>query len=117
MSSKTRPQGIEVETPSKQSPKKTNLLWSLSVVLSVLVSGAVALGFIGKTLYVTRDEFSQREIRYEHDKTVTEQTLTHVEALLQRQESAFQRLSDSVQSLKLDVAERSSSVPTRRAAR
>jgi hypothetical protein len=82
----------------------TSFLIALSVILGVLISLGVVVGVLGKAFYVQRDEYTAKNLRDAEINTVTQQTLTRLENALGRQEAAFDRLSETVQTMKLDMA-------------
>jgi hypothetical protein len=104
--SKTHPEGIPEVAETNTQLRRKNILGSLSVALATIISMGIIWGFVGKTLYVTREEFSLREIQDAREKTVVQQTMARVETLLSRQESAFEKLSDSVQNIRIEMAAR-----------
>jgi uncharacterized protein HemX len=112
--SKTHPEGIPEVAETHSQRNRRSVLSSLSVALATIISMGIIWGFVGKTLYVTRDEFSQREIHDAAEKTVVQQTLSRVEKLLARQESAFEKLSDSVQDIRIEMASRQHEAPSRK---
>jgi hypothetical protein len=104
--SKTHPEGIPETDETEARPIRKNILGHLSVALATIISMGIIWGFVGKTLYVTRDEFSAKEIQDAREKTVVQQTMARVENLLARQESAFEKLSDTVQNMRIETAAR-----------
>jgi uncharacterized protein HemX len=82
----------------------TSFLIALSVILGVLISAGVVVGVLGKAFYVQRDEFTAKSLKDAQDSTIVQQTLTRLENALSRQEAAFDRMSDTVQTMKLDMA-------------
>lgn len=82
----------------------TSFLIALSVILGVLISAGVVVGVLGKAFYVQRDEFTAKSLKDAQDSTIVQQTLTRLENTLSRQEAAFDRMSDTVQTMKLDMA-------------
>lgn len=100
--SRTRPEGVDV--PEDPPAKKQGLLWGLSIALTAVISFGVIMGFVGKTLYVTRDEYVGHTTLNVEDKAIMRQTMQRVEDLLSRQEVAFEKLSDVVQTVRLQMA-------------
>lgn len=102
--SKTHPEGVELDEVEPRKTRGPGLLVGLSAALAVVATGAAILGFVGRTLYVTRDEYTSHTVVNVEDKAVFQQTMRRVEDLLSRQESAFEKLSDTVQTLRIQVA-------------
>ncbi len=102
------------DTDGKDQSNKRSIMGGLSVALATIISVGIIWGFVGRTLYVTRDEFSRKEIQDAQDKTIFQQTLSRMETLLARQESAFEKLSDSVQNIRVDMASRHYEQPSRK---
>ena len=93
-------------TDNDESKPRRNpsLLTVLSVGLPVLVSTAVVLGFVGRTLYATREEYSVKVLQDATDKMAFQQTLARVDGTLQEQRQAFKELSATVQTLQIQMA-------------
>lgn len=106
--SATRPEGIPTEEPAEEAPrrKSQSFLWMSTTILGIIISVSVVLGFTGRTLFVTRDEYNASAIQYAQDKTVFLQTLAKIDNLMARQERAFDELSKTVIDLRLQAASR-----------
>ncbi len=100
----TNPEGSPTLDLTPGAGGRSGTLVGMSVALGIVVSAALIIGFVGKTLYVTREEYGTHNIQYVQDKTVFQQTLQRVEALMSRQERAFEQLSDTVQTVRIQVA-------------
>ena len=98
------PTGTMPDTRMMSKSSSTSFLIALSVILGVLISLGVVVGVLGKAFYVQRDEYTSKNLRDAEVNTVTQQTLTRLENALGRQEAAFDRLSETVQTMKLDMA-------------
>lgn len=92
---------------SRQTATSTSFLVALSVILGVLISAGVVIGVLGKAFYVQRDEFTVKSLKDAEENTATQQTLTRLENTLERQAASFDRLSETVQAMKIDMAARS----------
>ena len=97
------PTNTLVDNRSISKASSTSFLIALSVILGVLMSLGVVVGVLGKAFYVQRDEYTAKNLKDAEVNTVTQQTLTRLENALSRQEAAFDRLSETVQTMKLDM--------------
>ena len=88
----------------KNRQVSSSFLVAASVLLGVLLAAGSIIGVLGKAFYVARDEYTTQALQYTQDKTVIEQTLGRVDKALARQEGALQRVFESVQELKIDIA-------------
>jgi hypothetical protein len=115
MSHPTRPGGLPVEHPEenlkltdtgtrrKYAPSMTFVV-SLSIVFGLILTVGTVIGVIGKAFYVTRDEYQAKSLRDAEESTTVKNTLDRVEHALSRQEASFDKLSDAVQAIKVDMA-------------
>lgn len=88
----------------KNRQMSSSFLIAVSVLLGILVAAGSIIGGLGRAFYVSRDEYTSQTLQYTQDKTVIQQTLERVDKTLTRQEGAVQRIFESVQDLKLDIA-------------
>jgi len=86
---------------------------SLSVILGAILAGAALISGIGNAFYVTRSEFTSGNMSYTQDKQhfqdenyTIKQSLNRLEETLVREDVALQKISDAVQSIKVDMARR-----------
>jgi uncharacterized protein HemX len=85
------------------APSKT-FIAAVAAILGVLISAGIIIGVLGKAFYVQRDEYTLKNLRDVETVTNMQQSLTRMENTLVRQEAAFDRLADTVQTIKVDMA-------------
>ena len=92
-------------TRRKYAPSQTFIV-SLSIVFGLILAVGTVIGVMGKAFYVTRDEYNTKNLRDAEESTTVKNTLVRVEKALSRQEASFDKLSDAVQAIKVDMASR-----------
>ena len=85
------------------TPSKT-FVAAIAAILGVLISAGTIIGVMGKAFYVQRTEYTEKSLRDAEATTIMQQSLTRMENTLNRQEAAFDRMSDTVQTIKVDMA-------------
>jgi hypothetical protein len=105
MSGRTRPEGYPAipEPPRKHS---TSFVISLSVILGVVIAAGTILGFVGDSLFVTRNEYNNKNLVDMETTTTFKQTLNQIDKTLSAQASCFKELTISVDAIRLDLARR-----------
>ena len=105
--------GTTGEHKAASSSPSTGFLVTLSVILGVIIAGAALLGGLGNAFYVTRSEFTASRTDYATDKqhfqdenSSVKQVLGRFEETLSKQEATLQKIADSVQGIKVDMARR-----------
>ena len=90
---------------SKQTtvPSKA-FIAAIAAILGVILSTGTIIGILGKAFYVQRDEYTQKNLRDAETTTIMQQTLTRLGTTLDRQAAAFDRVSEAVQTIKVDMA-------------
>ena len=105
MTGRTRPEGypIHTEPPKKHS---ASFVISLSIILGVVIAAGTILGFIGDSLFVTRNEYNDKNLRDMETTTTFKQTLNQVDKTLSAQAAGFKELAASVDAVRMDMARR-----------
>lgn len=105
MSGRTRPEGYPAvtEPPRKHS---TSFIISLSVILGVVIAAGTILGFVGDSLFVTRNEYNTKNLRDMETDTTFKQTLNQLDRTLSEQKDSFKELASSVNAIKVEIARR-----------
>jgi hypothetical protein len=85
----------------KAPPK--SFLAALSVIIGVLLAIGTIIGVMGKAFYVQRDEYTAKTLHDAEQDTATQQTLLRLGNALDRQEAAFNRLSETVQGIQIVI--------------
>lgn len=105
----TRPEGHEVqmieplnETPSEKRRMSTGFLLTASALLGVIISGGIILGVVGKAFYVSRDEYTAKIVKDAEDQA----RLERIDRAVVRLEASVEKIADSVQLIKVDIARR-----------
>jgi len=79
-------------------------VWEMiALVLGVVASTGIIGGVLGKAFYVSRDEYTQKLISDSVARTEVAESLSRIQTTLQKQESAFERLTEKVELLKTEV--------------
>jgi len=112
MSPRTLPGGITI-TRRQQPVGSRAFITILGTILGIVVSTTTLVGFTGKYFFVDRTEYNQKVLRDADERGETHKMLLRVEtilaqqeAVLERQEKAFDRLSDLVRNIELQVSKR-----------
>ena len=77
---------------------------ALSAILGVIIAAGTILGVVGRAFYVSREEYTEKTLKDAEEKTIMRQTMDRVDRTLTRQEAAFERLAETVQGIKVDMA-------------
>jgi len=114
---KTQPEGTQtvdasnipsnlIESPSEQRRRSYSMSFTIAIsaILGVIIAAGTILGVVGRAFYVSREEYTEKTLKDAEEKTVMRQTMDRVDRTLTRQEAAFERLSDTVQTIKVDMA-------------
>jgi uncharacterized protein HemX len=116
MSCRTRPEGHpiiespEITAPLRESPsierRKTSMSFvvALSIIFGLIIASGTILGVVGKAFYVSREEYTAQSLNNAESKTSMKQTLERIDRTLTRQEASFEKLSEAVQGIKVEMA-------------
>ena len=107
MAGRTRPEGYLV-TPPPEMPKKhsQSFMISLSILLGIVISAGLIFGFVGDSLFVTRTEYTDKNMKDMETITTLKQTLNQVDRTLSAQEASFKELANSVNAIRVYMARR-----------
>lgn len=89
----------------KISPSMTFIV-AVSIILGLVIGLGSIIGALGGAFFVRRDEYTAKNLREAEETTTMRNTLNRVEYALSHQETAFDKLSDAVQSIELNIARR-----------
>ena len=79
-------------------------IWEMvALVLGIAAATGTIAGVLGKAFYVPRSEYTDKVISDTVSRTEITETLSRVNITLQRQENAFDKLSDKVEAFKTEV--------------
>ena len=107
---RTRPEGYPIMggndgfRQNQKKPTSTSFIVALSVILGIIISAGTIFSALGKAFYVSRSEYNEMSMKNAEDTTTFKQTLNQIGKVLSRQETAFEKLSDSVEGIKIDMA-------------
>jgi hypothetical protein len=90
-------------TRRKYAPSMSFIV-ALSIVFGLILAVGSVVGVLGKAFYVSRDEYVEKNLKDAEEATTVRNTLDRVEKALSRQEASFDKLSDAVQAIKVDMA-------------
>ena len=107
MAGRTRPEGYLI-TPPPELPKKhsPSFVISLSIILGIVIAAGTIFGFVGDSLFVTRNEYTDKNMKDMETITTLKQTLNQVDRTLSAQEASFKELANSVNAIRVDMARR-----------
>ena len=97
--------GLPNPTGEKKSPS-TGFLITLSVILGLILGGGAIIAGLGNAFYVTRSEFTSEATSNAKDKQHFQDENYSVKQALGRFEDTLQKIADSVQGIKIDMARR-----------
>lgn len=113
----TRPEGYPQETAessliqkqdlssgTRRRPSSISFVIALSTILGIVIAAGVILGVVGNAFYVSRDEYTRDALKNTAESTSIKAMLDRIERALSRQENSFEKLSDAVQTIKVDMA-------------
>jgi hypothetical protein len=105
MTGRTRPEGYPIiaEPPKKHSP---SFVITLSILLGVVIAAGTILGFVGDSLFVTRNEYNNKNLVDMETTTTFKQTLSQIDRTLSSQATCFKELAASVDAIRIDLARR-----------
>ena len=83
-----------------------SFLVAISIIVGTILAAGGIIGVVGRAFYVTREEYTDKNLLNAEEKVAVRQTLDRLGHTMERQEAAFDKLSDAVQSVKLDMARR-----------
>jgi mannose-1-phosphate guanylyltransferase len=94
----------------KEGFSKTFLI-TISAIIGIVVGGAGIVGVLGSAFYVDRSEYTRDKIQAVGEKSDMAKTLDRLassiaqqSAVMVRQEERLERVQESVQQIKLDLA-------------
>lgn len=88
---------------TRRRPSSMSFIIALSVILGIIIASGSILGVVGKAFYVSRDEYTQKNLRDAEEAVVVKASLERLEHVLDRLDSTLGKLSDTVQTLKMDM--------------
>jgi hypothetical protein len=91
------------ESGSRRRQTSTTFVVALSTILGIVIAAGAILGVMGNAFYVSRSEYTQKTLNEAQEAATVKYTLERVEKSLTRQEQAFEKLSDVVQTIKMDM--------------
>jgi hypothetical protein len=106
MSGRTRPEGYPAITEPTKKHSSMSFVISLSVILGVVIAAGTILGFVGDSLFVSRNEYNDKRLKDMETDTTFKQTLNQVDKTLSAQAASFKELTISVDAIRLDMARR-----------
>ena len=94
----------DLSSGTRRRPSSISFVIALSTILGIVIAAGVILGVVGNAFYVSRDEYTREELKNAAESSSIKATLDRIERSIFRQESAFDKLSDAVQNIKVDMA-------------
>jgi hypothetical protein len=111
----TQPEGISDQTPTPvmMDPRmpdratsigSSSFLAAIAIILGIVISTGTILAVVGKAFYVERPEYNLATVVAAEEKIKVSETLKQMRDTITRQETALQKLSDDMGSIKQDLA-------------
>ena len=91
---------------TRRRPTSMSFVIALSIILGCIIASGTILGVVGKAFYVSRDEYTQKNLSDAENAVVIKASVERFEHVLSRMDSTLDKLSDTVQAIKLDMARR-----------
>ena len=91
---------------TRRRPTSMSFVIALSIILGCIIASGTILGVVGKAFYVSRDEYTQKNLSDAENAVVIKASVERFEHVLSRMDGTLDKLSDTVQAIKLDMARR-----------
>lgn len=92
---------------NNNKPHRRHRVWEMiGLVFGIAVTTGTIAGVLGKAFYVPRTEYTDKVISDSVSRTEITETLSRIHVTLGKQEAAFDKLSDKVETLKDEVRKR-----------
>jgi len=96
---------VLMSIPARTTPSAAFVI-SLSIIIGLIIGLGTIVGVLGNAFWVTRNEYIKESLINAQETATLKNTLNRVELTMTRQEAAFEKLSDVVQAIKIDMARR-----------
>ena len=109
MTGKTRPEGYEVVQNLVKAPKyraSAPFVTSISVILGVIMAVGLIVGVIGDAFYVTRHEYTDKNLKDIEMTTNFQSTLNQLKETMVLQAANFKEMTACMDQIRLDLASR-----------
>ena len=109
MTGKTRPEGYEVVQNLEEAPKyraSAPFVTSISVILGVIMAVGLIVGVIGDAFYVTRHEYTDKNLKDIEVTTNFQSTLNQLKETMTLQAANFKEMTACMDQIRLDLASR-----------
>lgn len=100
-------------TPDRPAPPNRSLVAVLSALIGLIIGAATIVGGLGSAYFVGRAEYTQQRFADTQDKAIVSRVLEKLDSTMLRQETemgkmstAVEKLTESLQAIKLDLARR-----------
>ena len=94
-----------IDQPSSRT-RSLNFITGLSIVLGIVIACGVIVGGLGRAFFVAREEYQAKIVKDTEEKTSIGAALDRIGHTLSRQEAAFDKMSQEVQSIRIDMAKK-----------
>ena len=112
MSGRTRPDGYQIiqDMGDKQRPKgyraSAPFVTSISVLLGVIIAVGMILGVVGDAFYVTRHEYTDKNLKDAETTTTFQQTLNQLKETMTIQATNFKEMSGKMEDIRVEISSR-----------
>jgi hypothetical protein len=109
MTGKTRPEGYPVTRNLEDKSRyraSAPFVASLSVILGAIISIGVILGVAGRAFYVTRSEYTDKNLKDIETVTTFQQTLNQLKETMSQQAASFKEMTAGMEAIRIEMAGR-----------
>lgn len=107
MTSKTKPDGYQMvqdlEEPTKYRASAP-FVTSISVILGVIIAVGIIVGVVGDSFYVTRREYTDKNLKDTEMTTNFHSTLNQLKETMALQAANFKEMTASMEAIRIELA-------------
>jgi len=107
MTGKTRPEGYQAVQDLEEPPKyraSAPFITAISVILGVIIAVGVIVGVVGDAFYVTRHEYTEKNLKDIEMTTNFHSTLNQLKETMALQAANFKEMTASMEAIRIELA-------------
>ena len=101
---------VSVQRPQTDQPsgriKPMAFLTAISIALGIIVTTGIVISGLGRAFFVDRNEYNTQLLKDVRDKTEFSSAVEKLTQALSRQETAFEKMSQAVQAIQIEMAKK-----------